>query len=175
MISRIDSTTFRYAAAVFAVPLLTLTFGRAVNPFSSPRSATAGVVEPIAASPEFQGSIAPVDHRELLAIRAIELAAPELGQIGSPFPVPDHAGDEPVEVVVRDEPVVRPPTVQPPSIRVTSIVRGARPVAVIDGSIRRVGDLVDPDWVVFSIDTAARTVTIAHRSGETVVLDLGTR
>lgn len=175
MIRRIDSTTFRCAAAVFALPLMTVAFGRAVNPFSSPRPASANAVEPVDSSPAIASPIAPVPPEELQAIHAIELAARGLGPIGSPFPTPEQASDEPVEVVVRDEPVERPPSITPPSIRVTSIVRGARPIAVIDGAIRRVGDLVDPDWMVYAIDADARTVSLGHRTGEIVVIDLGAR
>jgi hypothetical protein len=48
--------------------------------------------------------------------------------------------------------------------------RGA--MAVIDGKLRQVGDMVSPGWRVSDIDSQAGSVTLSHDTGPTRVLHL---
>jgi hypothetical protein len=71
----------------------------------------------------------------------------------------------PRQIVAESEPEVID-TVQPaPLLVVTSIMDGRRPIAIIDGQARRVGDKVGPGWVIKSITDGK--ITIVHLDGRT--------
>lgn len=59
-----------------------------------------------------------------------------------------------------------------PALRLSSIASGRDLVAVINGSVRRVGDSVGDDWTIERIDHITGTVTIEHASGATETISL---
>ena len=86
---------------------------------------------------------ATVDERRALShIYGINLS----GIVSSPM-LAIETPTEPREAVV---PVVR--DAPPPTVRLTSILGGSRPIAVLDGRPFSVGDTVRDPWVVLSID-----------------------
>ena len=96
--------------------------------------------------------------------------------VGTPFPIASPA-DEPVG----DEPYVIEPITEeapvepPPQLRVTAIMKsGQGHLALIDGKAARLGDLIEQDWVIESIDAQGRSITIRNRNDgriSTVTLD----
>jgi len=50
-----------------------------------------------------------------------------------------------------------------------------RPLAVINGKVRRIGDTVEPGWVLTMIDGDARRVILTHLSGRTRTLEMATQ
>lgn len=57
------------------------------------------------------------------------------------------------------------PQITAPELRLTSIVAGREPVAVIDGRILRVGEDAAPGWKITAINIKEQTVVIEHASG----------
>lgn len=63
--------------------------------------------------------------------------------------------------------------VEPPRVVVSSIaIVGGRPLAVVDGQARRIGEPVTAGWWIENIDPQARVITLRHESGEQGVLRL---
>lgn len=50
-----------------------------------------------------------------------------------------------------------------------------RPLAVINGKARRIGDAVEPGWVLTMIDGDARRVILTHQSGRTRTVEMATQ
>jgi hypothetical protein len=162
--------------ACVVAPILVVLVGRSVGPFIEPAPVTAGLV---ATMSEEQAELTPVmkttnqvarEHLDRLIV-GYGVSEPH-----SPFRVtePDAA---PVEVVVFEEEVIRHNNeeIHAPSLMVSSIVSGSRPVAVIDGSIRRVGDRVSEEWRLSAIDAHGREITIKHETGLVVRIELESR
>jgi hypothetical protein len=51
----------------------------------------------------------------------------------------------------------------------------SRPLAVINGKARRIGDAVEPGWVLTMIDGDARRVIATHISGRTRTVEMATQ
>jgi len=83
-------------------------------------------------------------------------AAPRVSPTGAPDRAPAVAPVASPEVAAAIE-----------RIKVTGLIGGDRPRAFIDGEAKRPGEVVDArrGIVLFSIDTAKRTVTFADRAG----------
>jgi len=58
------------------------------------------------------------------------------------------------------------------ALRLTSVVGGATPVAIIDGKPRRVNDPLEFGWWVSSIDASTSTVTLSHKLYDDTVLKI---
>ena len=65
------------------------------------------------------------------------------------------------------------PTFTPPVLPLTSIMTSAgRPIAVVSGALRRVGDVVAPGWSIGAIDADKGIVEIVHETGVEHILRL---
>lgn len=59
-------------------------------------------------------------------------------------------------------------TVPPPHVQLSSIFgSSARPIAVIDSRMLRIGDELPEGWIIQAIDTEALTVTLTHPHAKT--------
>lgn len=100
--------------------------------------------------------------------RASELSAAAVP--ASPFVIPPSSaagssGDRPAR------PADGQPT--PPGLHLGAIyVADQRPIAVIDGRLRRIGHRVAEAWTLVGIDPAVQTVTLRHDSGAIATLRL---
>jgi hypothetical protein len=69
--------------------------------------------------------------------------------------------------------VFKPDEPGAPSIHVTTIMpHPTRPLAVINGKPREIGDSVAPGWRLSGIDGKTRTVTITNPDGEEYVMEI---
>jgi hypothetical protein len=109
--------------------------------------------------------LAPAHKPEVFAETSRLLAEP-LG----PSPLADHTPKtKPVVITAEPEPEKAPP----PEFTLTSVAgRGDRGFAMIDGTLRRVGEELVEGWTVREIDTAGRTVRVAGPEGIVLVLTL---
>lgn len=61
-------------------------------------------------------------------------------------------------------------------VAVTSVMKtSAGTVAAIQGRLYRVGDRLNPEWSVASIDDGALSVTLVHQNGQTMTLTIDTK
>lgn len=98
----------------------------------------------------------------------------EMTELASPFWHAFHIPIAPAEPMPIRRP--SPQSEQPdPDFLVTAVMpHASRPLAVINGRPRSIGDVIVPGWTLTSIDGHARTVTLTHSSGRTRTLQIGT-
>jgi len=99
----------------------------------------------------------PSDASRLAAARAAEVRTVPIGS--SPFALPR-----------RPQPTERPteaatPFLPLPDVTLQAVMRGATPLAMIDGRAYRAGDRLDAVWSIASIDAALRQVTLRSADG----------
>jgi hypothetical protein len=151
------------------LPACAVGAARLAFPNLGPASAQAS-----AAQPQPEGADAgpkplePAQNPAMVAEASRLLAEP----IG-PSPLSDHTPKtKPVVITAEPEPEKAPP----PEFTLTSVAgRGDRGFAMIDGTLRRVGDDLGEGWTVREIDIAARTVKVAGPDALVLVLTLSDR
>lgn len=104
-----------------------------------------------------------------------------------PQPTPRGAVQSPFKFLAREEspqhtdrPARRglphPQSVPDPEFTLTAVMPSpARPLAVINGKARRIGDEIEPGWVLSAIDGDARRVVLTHRTGRLMTLGMATQ
>ncbi|MEN0019718.1 MAG: hypothetical protein AAF747_02420 [Planctomycetota bacterium] len=103
------------------------------------------------------------DPATLAAFEVTPRAVPE--SISTPF-VPARQPDPAEDVVIIDRSVFGEETVETDeeapttTAELTSIMAGSRPIAIIDGTAVRLGDIVDGRWLVAEIDGESQTCTL---------------
>lgn len=102
-----------------------------------------------------------LDLRQSAAVVYARALRDSAGTIESPFFTLKDASDAAVLVQTPTAPADERPI---PTFVLTSVVRGTTPMAVIDGRLRRVGDLAQDGWTVEQIDPDAGTVRLTHPS-----------
>ena len=99
----------------------------------------------------------------------------EIGISATPFPERTTDPDDPEtpadQTWIDPTPLLGAP--EPPPIQLSAIMsRRAGAIAVIDARIRTIGSKIADAWVLEAVDEQARTITIRHRSGHLVTVEL---
>lgn len=147
----------RVAPLAGIAPLVALGALRLLGGGAGPASVSAQPVE-LAPAPVAASRAEPTEASErLVALRRAHVASAE--PLGSPILPPiEETADElfpEFEAPVGDGP-------GRPMVTVTSIISGPRPMAVINGELRHVGDDLGEGWIITEINPAAGAVIVAH-------------
>ncbi|MEZ6243502.1 MAG: hypothetical protein R3B57_10720 [Phycisphaerales bacterium] len=166
--------SLRQSTALYAIGVGTPVLAVIVARFGGPAStlgATIAAPQPAVVLPVLKSERAPADAAHVRALDRAN-ALEESGVSDSPFRdagfTPwslDADSDTPEDVPVSPaSPATR--RIEPPSLEISAILSlRFGPLAVIDGRIRREGDLVAPDWILLSIDASHRRLVLRHVSG----------
>lgn len=148
--------------AAFLVPSLGVLTARLVG--TGPANASASLTpEPMAALPDIRPIIDTVPSDPIHA-----------GTLTSPFWHSIQTPNTPIEVLRPIQPTETRPDPDP-EFRVTAVMpHPSRPLAVINGRPRSIGDTVVPNWKLTAIDGTGRSVVLTHTSGREVTLHIGT-
>lgn len=160
-------TSSRRVGLAFCVvtPVIVLAVIRSSVPGMGPLSARAATParEPAPSTAAADVSVAP----DVLA----ELERLDRQPLGpSPFSAPGRV--RVVEPSTPDAPAPRQTPKFEPVFQLTSVIGGQRPMAIIDGTVRRTGDDIGQGWSVQSIDATSKSVTLAGPNSGSMTLSL---
>ncbi len=163
-------------AAALAAPLLLVALFRLLSPSSAPAAALAQEPAPSINPAALADAVHP--KAKAAAAFARETLLQPLGK--SPFttvsaatPTPQTAPAEEETPLASYEPSEAAFAIEPPQLALTSIVASSTgAVVVLNGRLYRLHDSPTPEWAITHIDTARRTVTLTHDSGQARTLAL---
>jgi len=150
-----------------AAPVIAIIIVKAVAPIDGPKSASADPQQfDIPAVERFD--VPELDDSQRVLS---EITTPEDETDSQPFL--ETAVDDPEEVLI-DVPDDSPgaAVVYVEQLSVTSILKGKRPVAVIEGKPRQIDERLDHGWWISDIDASTFRVTLSHTYHGTVVLQI---
>ncbi len=162
MKTQIDRARRGAIVAAFFVPSLGVVAARLFGMGPSTAAASTSP-EPMAALPDIR-----------LVPAVTDSGSGEMAELASPFWHAFQIPNAPAEATPTRRPAQL--TEQPdPDFLVTAVMpHPSRPLAVINGRPRSIGDVVVPGWTLTAIDGHSRTVTLTHTSGRTQTLQIGT-
>lgn len=119
--------------------------------------------------------IEPMPDLPVIVPAAIATEASPIPVMASPFKFESEPAPEP-RATLPQRPLPERRTEPEVEFLLTAVMPSpSRPLAVINGKARRIGDAVEPGWVLTMIDGDARRVILTHISGRTRTVEMATQ